>query len=190
MTAFSLRAGDMGANDVGGREGGRSCATAAVQDQSGHLAPTVAPETIEDSVPTLCFPRSNGAGSGVSGAREAAIRGFPQAVCRGTEQQVQCLESIPPRVARASSVASPRFSNRCPLEVQLDEERCAVSDIDGVHVGNVTFAGVFAARPKAPLTTPAGLRKESREGREEDDVAAEDWLEVSHALLDESNKSC
>lgn len=180
MRAFSHTRGGMDANDIGGDGGEESCVVAA-RNQIGPLASSVASNT-EDSILTPGYPGSNGAGADVSGSRETT-RGPCRVGHDGTEP---CLGSAPLRTARTTSAVSPLFLGRCHREAELGEEHGANIDVDGVYVEDDCFAGGLPARPETLLTIPAGSSNGVIDDTDDDGVAAADWLEVAHALLDAS----
>lgn len=165
-----MRAFSNPADDTGGHIGGESCAV-SVQDSSGLLVSSVASE--EEDPPPNSFFKGNNGGSSLSCASETTS-GLLRANRGGTET---CVESD-------------YLWNRSHSDTELDEEHDANNDEDGVNVGNdIPGGGFAAASPEPGLVMPAELDIGQIEDMDDGDVVAADWLEVTHALLDEGDKS-
>lgn len=172
----------MAANEIGGEQGDRSLGLAR-HDPSEHLASSIAPQN-ETSHLASWSSGSSWTGSDGPSAFETCA-GLFGADHGATEQ---CLESAPASTTANASVAA--FSlhpNRCPSEIDFDEEPSVSSATDVVQAANDISAGGFAAPPEMPLTMPAGLSGGAIEDVGDTDIAAADWLDVSHALLDAGN---
>lgn len=185
MRAFSHRAGGKDASEVGGYEGDGSRA-AVVNDQSGPLASSVAPEMTTGPVLTPCLPRS-GAGPGVlPGASDAARGCSEKPGCGGSEQQ--CLGgSTPPQIVRVAP-APPPFSNRCHSGIEVDEEHGASSGVHGLCVDDLSLGTEPAAHTEKALAMPEGLIEHPVEDMGDHDVSSADWLDVTLAMLDEGSE--
>ena len=169
MRAFSPRAGGKDASEVGGYEGDGSRA-AVVNDQSGPLASSVAPEMTTGSVLTPCLPRECSERSG----------------CGGSEQQ--CLGgSTPPQTVRVAA-APPPFSNRCHSGIEVDEEHGASSGVDGLCVDDLGLGTEPAAHTEKALAMPERLIEHPVEDMGDHDVSSADWLDVTLAMLDEDSE--
>lgn len=180
MRAFSHSAGDTDANEVAGDKGEESHPVGA-QNQSGLLASSAVP-LVEGPIPTPCFPGSNGVGP------DAFFMGETSGGLAGREGHggaEQCLGSAPSGRTHTGFAPSPLLPDCCLSKTALDEDHGANSDADAVHVGNGHFAGGFVVCPDTLLMMPQGLTEPALEDMDKNGVAAADWLEVTHALLDE-----
>lgn len=185
MTAFSKPPDGVASNGNGGEEGEEESVGIAIagQNQSGRSTAGIVPEQ-EALVPAPCSPGSSEAGRGLHSACETS----GELCVVGNGGTERCMESIAGEAAPVASVALPLHPNSCPLETELDEEHGARGDTDGGRSGNGGLSGGLAPLNEALVMT-AGLGEEVAEAAEEDGIAAADWLEVTHALLEEVNES-
>lgn len=151
----------------------------AGQSESGDSTASVVPRQ-EALSPAPCPPGSSGTGE-TSGPSRGGHG--------GTEQRLDSTESD--KMPTAVSAAFPVGRDRCHSETELDGENDASIDIDVVHGGNdflFNVSGMVAAPHEAIL-----MPHESSQGvigeMEDRDIAAADWLDVTHALLDAVNES-
>lgn len=152
------------------------------QNQSQLLTATITPGD-EPFTPAPCP-----LGTGVGDSDESSSCGASWALHRvdqdGTERW---LESTRARKVPAASASHTLAANGCNSEEEFDDG--AGNETDVAHGENHVFAGGLVAPHGTLLMIPQGCSEGAMEGVEEEDVAAVDWLEVTHALLDESFES-
>lgn len=175
MRAFSKPSDGIAANADVGTEGEIALGTAGTS-QRERSAATIVPE-VHELIPAPCC---SGGGEVVCNLRIAS-GGLSGAGGRGTAEL--SVESTGAATAHAVSAASPfSSSNGCHLNRGYSTR--GGTDLDqggnGLSVGS-------APPDETPLMTE-GLRDGPTEVKD-DDIAAADWLEVTHALLDEVNES-
>lgn len=171
MKAFSKPSGGIVSHDESGGDKGEVCSGLAGQNQSGRLAASIAPAKGAWIQPT-CSSGGSGAGHDLSSTCDTS-RG-------GTEW---CLEST--GGATTHTASSSCHSNRCDWGTELSQEYGARGNPDLVCIG---LSGGLAA-PNERLLTTEGVGEGAIEEMEDNDIAAADWLDVTHALLDGVNES-
>ena len=180
LSAFSKSSDITLPNENGGDKREAPLGTAmSGQSQSERLEASIVPEQ-EDVIPAPCAPGSShpghdlystcGPGGRLSGVQHS-----------GTEW---CVDSAAGQAAKIESTVCPVHPNSHPPEIELDEEHAAPGDT-GVHGDNFNSFSGLSAPPNEALVATAGLGKGAEEEAEDDDLAAADWLDVTHALLEE-----
>lgn len=172
-SAFSNEVGDKGGKSLGLPGQNQSGLwEAGVVDEQGAFA-------VASNSPGTSWSAS---ASDVSTAFETR-RGASRIGHDGTKER--CFEFTGLPTTPTTSAASPLHPNRCPSEIDLDEEH-------GTNIAtgaNSSFVGEFAARPETLLIIPAGFSEGAIEDLDDTDIGAADWLETTHALLDLGNES-
>lgn len=154
------------------------------QNHCGHGAANVVPEEPAYVHPIGCAGHI-GVGSGVH-----ATCGASGEVSRvghdGNERCVE-LETAGGVKGWTASVAPPAFPNRCKSGTEIDQEHGGPGDADSGKFGSLDFS-VGLASSNEPLLTE-GLSQGPLQEVEDHDIAAADWLDVAHALLDAATES-
>lgn len=173
MKAFSNSAHRSVSCDIIGDEGKKTLGLGG-QDQSRLLSASITPG--EECVTLApCSPKSGGGRSDLS-------TGTIWGLNRENDGSERRLESNILPAAPAASASSNVTPNRSNSEAEFDEDG-ASNDTDG-QSGSDSLVGGLVAPHETVLMTLQGLSEVVIENVEEDEVAAADWLDVSHALLD------
>lgn len=175
MKAFSHPADRNVPRGISGDRSEKS-ASLAGQNRSRSSTASITPEE-EPITPGPCCSRSSAGKSDLSSGCGPS-RGLHRDRCLGPTESTRVPKS--PTAVSAPRTLTP---NRWHSEAELDEEGGASGDTDVVHSRNEGLVGGLVA-PDETLLMPQALSEETAADVEEDDVAAADWVEATHALLE------
>lgn len=180
MSAFSNPRGGNSPNENGGVKGEEGFGLAG-QRHSGHSTASIISYT-----PCRCSPGSSETGSDL---HNICASGFSRGGDGGNEH---FLESTGVEKTPTVPETFPLHRNRRHSQTEVDEEDDASSDVDVVHFGNdvgFNVSGMVAAPHEAMLMMPEEFSEGAIGEVEDGDIAAADWLDVTHALLDTVSES-
>lgn len=189
MRAFSKPPNGIAPNETIGDKGDEPVGIAGQEkNRSELLVSSIAPVEATSMQRRTCSSGCGGVGCDLSRTCEASRAGLSRVVGHGGNEW--WMGSTGGATTQPVRVAAPTHANCCHSGTEPSQEYGSRGDTDMVHGGNVGCSGRSTMPIESLLMTEGfseGPTEEARAG--DDEIAAPDWLEVTHALLDAFDES-